>query len=306
MPNRHVGLLLLCFALPTTPLYAQGQDSSTWERDLQVIMQLLPGGYSNANQSYFDRRTKAAVQHGALRIRIESLTNSALGPAVFRVTGHYDADQTSALPTQLWQLSADDEQRAVRMRRWRWRDGDVDPSAELLGQFSCDLHWYREAQQFRARQLGDCEGPFADSIVLGPQQLWLNQPHRERGDYQLHRARPFECYADIPGVGGGRDEPYDRYDGLKLDDQGGSAWFTSKEGRRLGVSLLLVDWPINNYDGVFTRDSLVVYVSEQLAEERQELGYAFTEPTAERVGINLKWMLVNCFMVSNEFATPEM
>ena len=107
-------------------------------------------------------------------------------------------------------------------------------------------------------------------------------------------------------MGGGRDEPYDRYAGLELHDQGGSAWFSSKEGRRLGVSMLLVDWPINNYEAAFARDSLVVYVSEETAAGRQELGYAFTVPEADRIGINLKWMLVNCFMQSNADITPFM
>jgi hypothetical protein len=87
---------------------------------------------------------------------------------------------------------------------------------------------------------------------------------------------------------------------------GGEAWFTSKEGRELGISLFLVDWPINNYDGVFTRDSFVIYVSEKTDEGRKELGYAFTVPTADRIGINLKWMLASCYMTSNRDETPSM
>ena len=76
--------------------------------------------------------------------------------------------------------------------------------------------------------------------------------------------------------------------------------------RRLGISVFLVDWPINNYEGIFTRDSLVIYVSEELETERKEHGYAFTVPEADRIGINLKWMLAACFMQSNQFATPKM
>ena len=142
--------------------------------------------------------------------------------------------------------------------------------------------------------------------MLSKRQLWVSFADEPAGDYRLHRARAFECYADIPGVGGGRDEPYDRYAGLELHDQGGSAWFTSKEGRRLGVSMLLVDWPINNYEGAFARDSLVVYLSEERDDGRKELGYAFTVPDADRIGINLKWILVNCYMQSNESVTPFM
>ncbi len=287
---------------------AQGEDSTPWARDLQVIAQMLPGTYSNANQSYFDRRTDAAVKHRSFQLQIDRVAGTDLGNTVFKVTGFFDGDLGNALAPELWRLTTNDEIRAVSMQRWQWDRADV--SLDQLGDAQCTIDWRREAQQFRAKQGGRCEQVFADEIVLSEQQLWFSLPNfdptADHGDFRLHRARAFECYADIPGVGGGRDEPYDRYDGLKLHDQGGSAWFTSKAGRRLGISLLRVDWPINNYQGVFTRDSLVIYVSEQLAEEREELGYAFTEPTAERIGINLKWMLASCFMLSNEFATPSM
>jgi len=51
----------------------------------------------------------------------------------------------------------------------------------------------------------------------------------------FHRSREFGCYADLPGVGGGRDESYNRFDNLRVQDQGGEAWFTSKEGKRLEI-----------------------------------------------------------------------
>ena len=38
--------------------FAQGQDTTPWSRDLQVIEVMLPGFYSNANQAYFDGRRK--------------------------------------------------------------------------------------------------------------------------------------------------------------------------------------------------------------------------------------------------------
>ena len=38
----------------------------------------------------------------------------------------------------------------------------------------------------------------------------------------------------------------------------------------------------------------------------KEHGYAFTVPEANRVGINLKWMLASCFMVSGQEDTPSM
>jgi len=108
-------------------------------------------------------------------------------------------------------------------------------------------------------------------------------------------------------VGGGRDEPYTRYDNLSLHDQGAETWFVDKEGRNLGLRLFTVDWPINNYDGYFTRDSLVIYVIEKMEDgSTKEHGYAFTLPEANRIGINLKWLLASCFMISGKVDTPTM
>ena len=92
-----------------------------------------------------------------------------------------------------------------------------------------------------------------------------------------------------------------------MHGQGDEAWFNTKENRTLGVRLFLVDWPINNYTGYFTRDSLVIYIMEKMSTGTiKEHGYAFTVPEANRVGINLKWMLASCFMVSGQKDTPSM
>lgn len=70
--------------------------------------------------------------------------------------------------------------------------------------------------------------------------------------------------------------------------------------------LWTVDWPINNQAGIFTRDSLVVYVNEFIDGEMKQHAYTFAPPASDRIGINLKWILVNCFMESNRDATPSM
>ena len=277
--------------LPLSVAHAQGQDSTPYQRDLQVIGALLPGVYANANQAYFDQRGARDVQHQSAHVEVER------DGAGFRVV--ISIGETVAREER-WTLSAESD--AVRMRM---AQTDVD-SAESSA--DCTIEWQREAAQFRATPTSgtDCSENFATHIVISEQQLWMAYPSKRGGDYQMHRARAFSCYADIPGVGGGRDEPFERYGEFSLHDQGGAAWFTSKEGRRLGISLFLVDWPINNYEGSFTRDSLVVYVNEDIEGTRKQHGYAFTPPEAERIGINLKWVLVNCYIESNADIVPYM
>ncbi len=281
---QRLNLLLIGVFLPAIAM-AQGEDSTTWERDLQVIAELLEGGFNNANQAYFDYRTGSDVKHARIHAEIERLDRPEAGDIVFRATFESEGIAETSARRHVWTLAADHDRRAVVMTDENW---------------SCELAWRREAAQFAATS-ENCEEDGPTALVLSDRQLWATIAGKT---YEMHRIRRFECYADIPGVGGGRDIPYDRYADLQLHDQGGAATFTSKDGREITISLLLVDWPINNYEGVFTRDSLVIYVNENTTEGRKDHGYAFTVPEADRIGINLKWMLAFCYMTPNSEAVP--
>ena len=181
--------------------------------------------------------------------------------------------------------------------------------SDANGNALCPVWWTRDAAQFSAERDTECtdDHDSPSALALSEQQFWWSPRSASEVAVKLHRARQFTCYADIPGVGGGRDIPYTRYDNLSLHDQGAETWFVDKDGRKLGLRLFNVDWPINNYDGYFTRDSLVIYVIEQLDDgSTKEHGYAFTLPEANRIGINLKWMLASCFMISGKVDTPTM
>ena len=280
---------LLPIAVPNQGL-AQGQDSTPWSRDLQVIEVMLPGFYSNANQAYFDGRRKVDDPQPRHNLLIEVAGDG------FDIT--LSAPDGTVMSSQRWSLAEDDQRRAVRMDI---SDADGTPL--------CPLWWSRDAAQFSAEGDAECtegmDSPAA--LALGEQQFWWTSRGASDAAVKLHRARQFTCYADIPGVGGGRDIPYTRYDNLSLHDQGAETWFVDKDGRNLGLRLFNVDWPINNYDGYFTRDSLVIYVIEKLDDgSTKEHGYAFTLPEANRIGINLKWLLASCFMISGKVDTPTM
>jgi len=280
-------LLSLAFAGQS---FAQGQDTTPWSRDLQVIEVMLPGFYSNANQAYFDGRRKVDSPQSRHNLLIETAGNG------FDVI--LSAPDGTVISNQRWSLAEDDQREAVRM--------DV---SDATGKPLCPVWWTRDAAQFSATSDPECaEGiDSPGALALGEQQMWWTPRGGSRAAVKLHRARQFTCYADIPGVGGGRDIPYTRYDNLSLHDQGAETWFVDKDGRNLGLRLFNVDWPINNYDGYFTRDSLVIYVIEKLDDgSTKEHGYAFTLPEANRIGINLKWLLASCFMISGKVDTPTM
>ena len=191
------------------------------------------------------------AKHRRLHADVRSLDAADVGPNVLQVATFHDGDAANDARSYIWSLEPDDDNRAVRMRAWSVDSLPSGLAESIADAPACELLWRREAAQFRATAVDDCEDSMPVELVLSEQQLWM-QFAADGEDYQMHRVRWFECYADIPGVGGGRPEPYDRYEGFRIHDQGDAVWFTSKEGRELGISLFLVDWPINNYEGVFS------------------------------------------------------
>ena len=290
---RTLTIILLAYAGSIGCAWAQGQDGTPGERNLQIIAELLPGLYDNANQAYFEQRLNYPEdqRHARLQVSIEAVDEPEVGDVVFSYQA-YPAGGALASARQLWALAPDDDPLLVRMRI-----SDMEGPTYLE---ACDVLWRREVGQFS----GASASPACPMTVqLDPSALWV-ATEDARPD-QLKRARSFSCYADIPGVAGGRDEPFDRYQIDDMHDQGGLQWFTTKDGEReIGITLRNVEWPMNNEEGAFTRNSLVMYVLERTADGVKTHTYGWTEPRAERIGLNLQWLLVNCYIVSNRDVRP--
>ncbi len=278
---RNICLVILLLLTPGI-VFCQGQDGTPAERDLQVIAELLPGLYDNANQAYFDQRLKLpeAWRHARASLRVERDTAGAANTFQYRWRDG-DAEQTW---TARLAAAADPELVAMAIR------------FDEPGRDDCVVEWRRDAGQFTG--VSDC----GLAMQLDPNGLWVSW-NGERPN-RLLRAREFGCYVDIPGVAGGRDEDFDRYVIDTLHDQGGLQWITTKDQREIGITLRHVRWPMNNERGAFTRNSLVMYVLEREEGGVRTHTYGWTEPRAERIGLNLQWLLVNCYRVSNRDVTP--
>ncbi len=297
------------------PAMAQGQDSTPTERNVLVIAELLARVYDNYNQVYFDRRIgyPENERHDRIELRVDRVGGPDSLLLAFREFAGGDYSRLTRAGALA--LSPDNERGAARMEVWSQPVEGLEPMAAGAGvserpeeAADCVVYWTREAAQFRGRAQGECAA-WANESVLSEQQLWLDAPggrDHPGGAYQLHAARMMNCYIDVPGVSGGRDEDYKRYDNLRVHDRGGGARITHSDGRVLGIRLSNVDWPLNNYNDAFTRDVLVLYVLEYTGDEIKSHGYIFTEPRAERIGINLYWMMSYCYMESNTEVRPFM
>lgn len=331
-------LSLLCLA--AAPVRAQGQDSTPAERHRLVLAELLPGVYDNVNQFYFDRRRALPEgdRHERMRTTITRIAAPGFGEFAFLWVNRRGVDDDATTSWRIATLELGSDPMTVVMRHYFPNDPAAatpqDPSQllprNLRSTPGCEYAFVRRADHYVGRQgtracRFEWEGRAvytANEIQLSRANLWYHDHKYEaKGDrritgvtsgepYWLERARLFHCYADVPGVGGGRAEQFERFDGLELYDKGDVAWFrtTRGEARELGISLQAVTWHVlNERSGAFNRDSLVLYVRERLAGGAvEERGYAFAAPTADRIGVNLKWMLANCALVPRTEARPEL
>lgn len=339
---RVATLLALAFALGCSAggaAFAQGQDSTPGERSLLIMAELLPGTYDNVNQNYFDqrRRLPEADVHARVATTITRVSAPAFGPYAFLWVNRVTVGGKEQVSYRIATLEPGREPDDVIMRHYFRMSGAIDAAqlatlkpADLQRTEGCDYVFRRRADHFRGEQAAKaCRFPWegrpvytANFIELSKSSLWFvdhkhvaSSGERITGTasgepFWLERARIFHCYADVPGVGGGRDIPFQRYDGFTLHDKGGIAWFRTREAqpRELGIRLQAVTWHVlNEKNGGFNRDSLVLYAMERMPDgSTKEHGYAFTDPAVGRIGINLKWMLALCSMVPRTEAKAEL
>lgn len=298
-------LIAAAFALPASA-FAQGQDGTRAERSLQVMTTLLPGMYDSVNQSYFDRRLKvsdaAAHERKALKITPLSSGDETFVFELIEMTGEDFA--TEGRQARLEFDVSDHPERFVSRAYLPDKSEAVPTYIE-----GCDIEWVLEAGQYQGSQGAHCsdEGYLlsgAKELFLSETALWVDYAGDTKSHYDLERARSFSCYVDVPGVGGGRDVPYKRYEIEEIHDKGGAAWVDLDDGSRVSVRLQNIRWPMNNEDGIFTRHSFVMYIGRMVDGDEEEVSYTWTIPQAPRIGMNLKWMLANCYMISNRDVEP--
>ena len=331
-------------ALLAQTALAQGQDSTAGERNLRIMAELLPGLYDNSNQAYFDGRRKLAPEdrHARMSTTITRVEAPAFGRHVFLWTNTVQGADGAVTSVRLATLEPGPGSDEVTMRHHLRMQGGITAAelatlkpADLRSTPGCEYVFKRRADSFRgAQRTKACRFEWEGQQVYTDNTIELSRADLFFHDHKfvaktgkritgvasgepfwLERARIFHCYIDVPGVGGGVDVPFERFDGILLHDKGGMHWIKSTAhperglaSREIGINLRAVTWHVlNEADDQFNRDSLVFSVLEKLPDGSiKEHGYAFTEPTAERIAVNMKWMLGNCAITPRAEARPEM
>ena len=174
----------------------------------------------------------------------------------------------------------------------------------------CDVFWHRQENHFVGYMTpGACSYVssesgrriiFNDDLLLTEETLWISdRAQDEEGNrvfghpagvpHKNRKARLFECWMNAMQ----RDGEWTFRRGLEIYDQ--AAWYGWKLRRKppqqVGIKMRNVRWPYGN-----NRPSLVLYAYRP--DEDRAVSYAWADPSAQRIGINLRWMQASCSLAA--------
>ena len=323
---------LLGITLITTllsPLGAQSgsgarEGATVLARDFALLMDWFPGVYDNQEQVYFEGELDVPEdeRHGRVRSHFFPVDLPWLGEYVFYVQQDQDDDPSNIYRQRFYRFTIDEERDAARLEIFSPKSPEalvgahLDPGKlaglEMDGLTKmpdgCDVFWQRQANQFlgsmdegACRIVSQRSGRtiiISDDLVLTEDQIWIrDRAVDEDGNYvfgnkagihhKLYKVRPFHCWF---GIRKKHSTTYTFMSRVLLDDGGRFRRIKSRnepEIQEFDVKIRHVRWPTGT-----SRHSLVLYVHEP-GQERA-LSYAWADPAASFVGINLRSVQGSC------------
>lgn len=297
------------------------------EREFDTLLGWFAGEFDNAEQVAF------AVERGYLKDAVPDRLHStfapvnlpAVGPHVFYVEQYSDNDPAKVYRQRIYSFSIDKAARAIRLDIFTPKDagrvrGGQDDAAKLAGLTpadleatpGCEVYWRRSGGQFVGyMRPGACRIDskrsgktiiVTDDLLLGPDLIVISdQAHDLQGGWvfgnkagipsELRRSRRWTCWMAAPRTAakpdGGESWFYAR--GLRLHDGGGEAWVKTDDPqpREIGFRLRQVEWPTGT-----NANALTLYALRK--GEEKAVGYAWADPAATRIGLNLRWVQGSC------------
>ena len=295
----------------------RADEAAVLDKDFRTMMQWFPGVYDNQEQVYFEAEQEVdeALRHERIHHVFEPVDLPAFGEHVFYVQQHLNDDPAEIYRQRIYTFQPDYDEGAVRLTIHipndvaSLVDAHLDPT-KLTGLLpeqtrvlpGCDVFWRRQDNHFvgymrpnACSYVSSESGKriiFNDDLLLTENALWISdRAQDEEGNrvfghptgvpHKNRKARRFECWMTAMQ----RDGEWTFRRGLEICDQGGMVWLATEEQppEKVGIKMRNVRWPYGN-----NRPSLVLYAYRP--DEDRVVSYAWADPSAQRIGINLRWM----------------
>ena len=316
---------LLLTALWVVMTSAHADEAAVLDKDFHTMMAWFPGVYDNQEQVYFEQEQEVdeALRHERIHHVFEPVYLPAFGEHVFYVQQHLNDDPAQIYRQRIYTFRPDYEEGAIRLTIHipndvaSLVDAHLDPT-KLSGLSpeqtrvlpGCDVFWRRQSNHFVGYMtLNACSYVssesgkriiFNDDLLLTEEALWISdRAQDEEGNrvfghptgvpHKNRKARRFECWMTAMR----RDGEWTFRRGLEIHDQGGMVWLETEEEapQQVGIKMRNVRWPYGN-----NRPSLVLYAYRP--DEDRAVSYAWADPSAQRIGINLRWMQSSCTLAA--------
>ena len=303
----------------------RADEAAVLDKDFRTMMQRFPGVYDNQEQVYFEAEQEVdeALRHERIHHVFEPVDLPAFGEHVFYVQQHLNDDPAEIYRQRIYTFQPDYDEGAVRLTIHipndvaSLVDAHLDPT-KLTGLLpeqtrvlpGCDVFWRRQDNHFvgymrpnACSYVSSESGKriiFNDDLLLTENALWISdRAEDEEGNrvfghpngvpHKNRKARRFECWMTAMQ----RDGEWTSRRGLEIYDQGGMVWLETEEQppEKVGIKMRNVRWPYGN-----NRPSLVLYAYRP--DEDRAVSYAWADPAAQRIGINLRWMQASCSLAS--------
>ena len=303
----------------------RADEAAVLDKDFRTMMQWFPGVYDNQEQVYFEAEQEVdeALRHERIHHVFEPADLPAFGEHVFYVQQHLNDDPAQIYRQRIYTFQPDYDEGAVRLTIHipndvaSLVDAHLDPT-KLTGLLpeqtrvlpGCDVFWRRQDNHFvgymrpnACSYVSSESGKriiFNDDLLLTENALWISdRAEDEEGNrvfghptgvpHKNRKARRFECWMTAMQ----RDGEWTFRRGLEIYDQGGMVWLATEEQppEKVGIKMRNVRWPYGN-----NRPSLVLYAYRP--DEDRAVSYAWADPAAQRIGINLRWMQASCSLAS--------
>mgnify|MGYP002713263316 CR=1 FL=1 len=323
--------ILFTLAFLMTPAWAdesQNKDGNALmlDKNLSLFAKWYPGIYDNYNQVNFETNGYSGpppkYPHGRIPQIIHRIENSKLGKYVFYQQQYADGEYEKVYRQRIFIMTPDYEAQGIRQKTFDFKnreafiDAHLSPgklenlsSDDLVSLFGegCSTVWRKQGDQFKGDiEKGQCiydskrhpgeKRLIHSSNILTPNSIFSMEGgtkldgsfvfgQKDGVYYHSRKAREFTCWAYIK-----HDDGSDNfYKSLKTHDQGKKLYLGNQKDKenRTYIRLKQTIFPTGDWKDVF---ELFVHKNG----EDKAVSYTWTNPDANRIGINLRWLQVGC------------
>lgn len=311
-----------CAVLLTALLSASGVAAQNLKKDLPLMMQWFEGRFDNFAQTVEEKEAKAEFPHERIHSIFARVNLPNIGENVFYVQQFMDGDAAKIYRQRLYVFTPNKREKAVELKIYTFPDekavlnSHLDQTKlngltldKLESPKGCEVYWRlnRNDDKFEGsmkpnacRVVSKRSGKtliISDDLFLTKDEIWINdQAKDDQGNYvfgnkanihhKLKRVKMFDGWTAVLKDGStemtGQDAPADDWDGqrdLEIYDQGGRIKINDKYSAELAQ--------LNYKNGTKV---LKLGVIENASGKT--VAYTWTNPEAERIGINLRWIQV--------------